>query len=210
MDISALKAVVFDCDGVMFDTALANRKFYDEILAAFDKPSMTQKQFHNVHMMTVKAAIEYLFPDVDDYSPIYEIIKSIRYAKFTPYMKREKGLKKLLAALKENGLIRGIATNRTNTMESVLIDNDMTTLFEIVVTAADVDHPKPAPDQLHKIMAEFNLSPEEIIFVGDSEYDQRAAQAAGTWFIAFRQPNLDAHFHAVSMAEVGEFLQINK
>jgi HAD superfamily hydrolase (TIGR01509 family) len=210
MDISTLKAVVFDCDGVMFDTALANRKFYDEVLVSFGKQTLTQEQFVNVHMMTVKAAIEYLFPDFDDHRPVYEKIKSIGYAKFIPYMEREKGLKTLLSGLKAKGLIRGVATNRTNTMDNVLVDNGMTSLFETVVTAADVENPKPAPDQLNKIMAEFGLSSRQILFVGDSEYDQRAAQTAGTWFIAFKQKGLDAHYHVQSMEEIGKLLQINE
>ena len=210
MNISKIKAVVFDCDGVMFDTALSNRKFYDEILAAFDKPPLNDEQFYNVHMMTVKAAIEYLFPDFEDHTPVYETIRNIGYAKFIPYMEMEKGLPELLDDLKRAGLFRGVATNRTNTMEGVLIDNDMKGSFEMVVTAADVEHPKPAPDQLEKIMDAQGFSPEEIVFVGDSEYDQRAAGSAGTWFIAFKQPGLDAHCHVSSMAEIGKLLKINE
>jgi len=57
MDISKIKAVVFDCDGVMFDTAVANRKYYDEVLQAFGKSALNDEQFVNVHMMTVKGAI---------------------------------------------------------------------------------------------------------------------------------------------------------
>ncbi|MCG8684998.1 MAG: HAD family hydrolase [Desulfobacterales bacterium] len=210
MNIEAIKAVVFDCDGVLFDTALSNRKFYDEILDAFGKKALTQEQFINVHMMTVKAAIEYLFPEFEDHMPVYSKIKEIGYAKFIPYMEMEMGLPELLDAIKDAGLIRGIATNRTNTMESVLIDNNLTTDFDMVVTAADVDNPKPAPDQLHKIMTAYGFSPKEIVFIGDSEYDQKAAHAAGTWFIAFKQPTLDAHVHVGSMKEVGQVLQINK
>ena len=70
MDILKIKAVVFDCDGVMFDTALANRKYYDEVLAAFNKPVLNEEQFINVHMMTVKEAIEYLFPEIRDLSRV--------------------------------------------------------------------------------------------------------------------------------------------
>ncbi|MCG8619827.1 MAG: HAD family hydrolase [Desulfobacterales bacterium] len=210
MEISKVKAVVFDCDGVMFDTALSNRKFYDEILGAFGKPELTEEQFINVHMMTVTAAIEYLFPEFTDHSPVYDKIRSIGYAKFIPYMQREKGLKTLLGRLKDTGYIRGVATNRTNTMESVLVDNQMTDLFETVVTAADVTHAKPAPDQLHKIMKAFDLSADEILFIGDSEYDRKAAQAAGTWFVAFKSPGLEAHAHVTSMGELSNLLNINE
>lgn len=210
IDISKIRAVVFDCDGVMFDTAQANRKFYDEVLGKFDKPRLTGEQFINVHMMTVTAAIGYLFPDMGDHTPVYESIKNIGYAKFIPHMKMEKGLIELLEGLKNAGMTRGVATNRTNTMDRVIIDYDLEPHFDMVVTAADVEKPKPAPDQLNKIMAEFELSPREILFVGDSEYDQKAAQTADTWFIAFKQAGLDAHFHVRSMEEIGKLLQINE
>ncbi|WDP93395.1 MAG: HAD hydrolase-like protein [Desulfobacter sp.] len=210
MDISKIRAVVFDCDGVMFDTALSNRKFYDAILAEFGKTSLTEEQFINVHMMTVKAAIEYLFPEMGDLRPVYLKIKEIGYAKFIPYMEMEQGLPELLADLKKAGLFRGVATNRTNTMEGVLAENNLTASFEMVVTAADVEHPKPAPDQLIKIMDAQGFDPKEILFVGDSTYDQNAAHSAGTWFAAFKSPKLDAHFHVGAMDEIADLLNIKE
>ncbi len=210
MDISKIKAVVFDCDGVLFDTALANRKFYDEVLAAFDKPKLTDEQFVNVHMMTVTAAIEYLFPEKEDTREVFSCLKQIGYAKFIPFMKMEEGLVRLLKILKDKGFIRGIATNRTNTMEQVLLDNDLGPYFEMVVTASDVENPKPDPEQLDKIMANFGLDPGEVIFIGDSEYDQKAAQRAGTWFVAFKQPELVADVNVDAMADILGILQINE
>lgn len=210
IDISKIKAVVFDCDGVMFDTAEANRKFYDEVLGEFGKPRLTEEQFINVHMMTVTSAIGYLFPDMEDHTPVYERIKNIGYAKFIPHMKMEKGLVALLEGIKEAGMIRGVATNRTNTMDRVIMDYKLESSFDMVVTAADVEHPKPAPDQLVKIMAAYDLDPREVIFIGDSEYDQKAAQKAGTWFIAFKQERLRAHVHVNTMEDVLDLLQINK
>ncbi|PIE60875.1 MAG: haloacid dehalogenase [Desulfobacterales bacterium] len=210
MDVTQLKAVVFDCDGVMFDTALCNRKFYDAILDAFGKAPLNDEQFINVHMMTVKAAIKYLFPEMDDYRPVYLKIKEIEYASFIPYMRMEEGLPELLMGLKAAGVFRGVATNRTNTMDRVLHENHLTNAFEMVVTAADVEHPKPSPEQLEKIMAAHGFEPKEMLFVGDSLYDQEAANSAGTWFAAFKSPGLDAHFHVDTMAEIGVLLNIDK
>ena len=86
----------------------------------------------------------------------------------------------------------------------------MTAMFETVVTAADVKNPKPAPDQLQKIMDKFDLLPEEILFIGDSEYDRKAALAAGTWFVAFKNMGLEAHAHVTSMGELAGLLNINE
>ncbi len=210
MDVTQLKAVVFDCDGVMFDTALSNRKFYDAILDAFGKAPLNETQFINVHMMTVKAAIEYLFPEMDDYRPVYLKIKEIGYASFIPYMKMEEGLRELLVGLRAAGVFRGVATNRTNTMDRVLLENDLTDSFDMVVTAADVEHPKPSPEQLQKIMDAHGFDPKEVLFVGDSVYDQKAAHSAGTWFVAFKSPGLEAHFHVDTMSEIGALLAIKE
>lgn len=210
MDISKIKAVVFDCDGVLFDTAVANRKYYDEVLGHFKKPALDDEQFENVHKMTVKEAIVYLFPELDDLTPVNQCLKNIGYKKFIRYMEMESGLIELLDALKTEGLIRGIGTNRTNTMEKVLKDYELEEYFEVVVTAADVRIPKPDPEQLHMIMEKYNLNPDELIFIGDSDYDEQAAYRARVPFVAFKSPKLHADFHVNSMSEIGEILQINQ
>ena len=210
MNISKLKAVVFDCDGVLFDTALANRKFYDEVLEKFQKPALNQEQFENVHMMTVKAAIEYLFPELEDHTPVFKCLKQIGYHKFISFMQMEQGLVSLLEKIDEQGWIRGIATNRTDTMEKVLNDFHLDPYFDVVVTARDVEKAKPHPDELIKIMDQYHLSPDEMVFVGDSDFDRQAAQRAGVWFIAFKQPSLEAAFHVDSMDGVGDVLGLNE
>ncbi|MBT3386767.1 MAG: HAD family hydrolase [Desulfobacula sp.] len=209
MDILKIKAVVFDCDGVMFDTALANRKFYDEVLLNFNKPILNDEQFVNIHMMTVTGAIEYLFPEMDELSIVYDNLKNIGYKKFIKHMRMEQGLKELLIKLKNNGFIRGIATNRTNTMEKVLKDFHLENYFEAVMTAAKVKKPKPDPEQLLQIMEKFKFKSDEILFIGDSDYDRLAAENAKVGFVAFKNPKLKADYNLDSMDEIARILQIN-
>lgn len=210
MDLSQIKVVVFDCDGVMFDTAFANRKFYDEVLENFNRPPLTEEQFQQVHMMTVADAVSYLFADNIDHEPVFECLKRIGYHKFIPYMEMADGFFELLTDLESHKIIRAVATNRTNTMEKVLADYNLADQFDMVVTAADVTHPKPHPEQLEKIMARFSVRPDQVLFVGDSIYDQQAARAAGTVFAAFRQAHLDADLHVSAMREIAAALKINE
>ena len=204
MIISNIKAVVFDCDGVLFDTALANRKFYDEVLSHFDRPALTDEQFSQVHMMTVASAVAYLFADITDHTRVFHCLKQIGYHKFIPYMKMEEGLPDLLIDLAAHGCIRAVATNRTDTMHKVLKDYGLDDKFDMVVTAADVENPKPHPEQLEKIMARFSLQPDQVLFVGDSIYDQQAARAAGTFFAAFKKPGLEADLYAWKMQDFAQ------
>ena len=210
MDISKIKAVIFDCDGVLFDTAAANKKYYNEILVYFGRPEMNQEQFVNVHMMSVVNAIAYLFPDMDDLSPVFDYLKTVGYHKFIPYMRMEDDLVWLLTRIKESGFIRGIATNRTNTMERVLEEFKIKEYFEIVITAAHVQHPKPSPDQLNLIMNLLKLPAHQILFIGDSEYDLQAARTAGTRFVGFKNPALAADVNVSSMKELAGILKINE
>ncbi len=208
LNIKEIKAVVFDCDGVMFDTAYANRMYYNEVLCHFGKQKLTDDQFIKVHMFTVKEALEYLFPEMDSLYEVYKYMTGVGYPRFINYMKIEPGLRQLLDALKSNGYIRAVATNRTDTMPSVLKEHDLENQFDMVVTAADVKRPKPEPDQLFKIMEKFQLKPRQIIFIGDSQYDAMASFKAGTLFIAFKNNSLKADFCVDSMMEIGKILDI--
>ena len=61
----------------------------------------------------------------------------------------EPGLKPLLSELRLDYKI-AIATNRTDTMDSVLMEYGLEKLFDLVVTALDVKYPKPDPEPLNK------------------------------------------------------------
>jgi phosphoglycolate phosphatase-like HAD superfamily hydrolase len=57
-------------------------------------------------------------------------------------------------------------------------------LVHVVVTATDVDRPKPHPDGLERIVAELEVSATRTLMIGDSVFDRQAARAAGAWFVA--------------------------
>ena len=55
--ISGIRAVAFDCDGVMFDTARANRAYYNRVLAHFGRPPMNEEQFLYTHPAIQETAV---------------------------------------------------------------------------------------------------------------------------------------------------------
>ena len=73
---------------------------------------------------------------------------------------------------------------------------------DLVVTALDVERPKPHPEALLKILAGFGVRAEEGIFVGDTQVDVEHAAAVGMPLIAFRSPKLQAAYHVSSFSEV--------
>jgi pyrophosphatase PpaX len=55
----------------------------------------------------------------------------------------------------------------------------LTGLFDLVVTGNDVEHHKPHPEGIFRVLERFDLAPENVLMVGDSLTDLRASRAAG-------------------------------
>lgn len=206
MKTSAFKVVAFDCDGVLFDTEAANRAYYNAILTAMGKPDMTDDQFAYVQMHTVEQSLIFLCGP-EGVPQAHAHRKKLSYFPFIEHMKKAPGLDALLDGI-DGSMHTAIATNRSNTMNRVLEEHGLAGRFELVVTALDVMRPKPAPEQLLKVLDFFDAGPDEMIYVGDSELDEMAARAAEVPFIAYNNPALSADFHVTGMKDVGRILGV--
>ena len=204
---SRCKVVAFDCDGVMFDSREANRAYYDKLLQRFKLPAMTPEELAYAHMHTVDEALIRLFPDEETLTAAHEYRKKVGYLPYLKYMEIEPDLIPLLEHLRPR-MRTAVATNRTDTMGRVLTNYKIDHLFDLVITATDVRSPKPHPEGLNKVADYFSILPEEMIYVGDSQVDEMAANAAGVPFVAYRNPDLAADHHIRHLAEVKGILSL--
>lgn len=207
MKAERIKVVAFDCDGVMFDTAEANRIYYSQLLQHFGRPAVTDKQFEFVHMHTLDESMAFLFPDAADLSAAYEFRKGINYRQFLRYFSIEPHLVPLLRKLRPQRKT-AIATNRTDSMDQLLEAFGLSDYFDLVVTSSDVERPKPHPDSLVRILSYFELMPDETIYVGDSSLDGLAARSAGISFVAYRNRKLESNYHIDSLKELELLLDV--
>lgn len=198
-------AVIFDCDGVMFDSRQANINFYNHLLERFDLPPMTEDQVAFVHMYTADESVRFIFEG----SPYIEQAQKYRmemdYTPFITELVMEAGLKELLRKLKPRyGL--AVATNRSNTIGAVLESNGLKDFFDIVVSSLDVKNPKPDPEPLLKILDFFQLPPERSLYVGDSAIDYETARAADVPFVAFKNRELNARHHVDHLMDIAHLV----
>ncbi|SDO46746.1 HAD family hydrolase [Desulforhopalus singaporensis] len=198
-----LKLIVFDCDGVMFDSKQANIAYYNHLLDHFGLPKMDSGEEDYVHMSSVIEAITRIFsrhrsPNLDQ---VHEYRLQITYEPFLQHMKMEPDLVYFLERVWKKYRL-AISTNRTNTMLPLLESHNLDHYFEKVVTAATAKRPKPAPDGLLEILDHFNCAPEEALFIGDSIVDQQHASACGVDLIAFKNSDLEARYHVDSFKEI--------
>lgn len=198
-----LKLIVFDCDGVLFDSREANRIYYNDLLDAFNHPPMDDQELDFVHSHNVNDSVAHIFEKHPgtDLEAVHRHRQSHSYTPYLSHMVIEPDLKDFLDIVKDHYHL-AISTNRTTTMKPLLESYGLTDYFELVVTSMDVENPKPAPDALLKIFSHFNCRPEETIFIGDSAVDQKHTENAGVDLIAFKNRQLHAKFY------VDRFLQI--
>lgn len=204
---ATVKVIVFDCDGVLFDTAESNRTYYNTIRRQLGQPDMTEEQFVFAHMHTVDETLQYLFGGNGKLQDALAFRKKMNYLSFLEAMEMEPHLIQLLKKLRPK-YKTSIATNRTDTMHRVLEAHKLESYFDLVVCAGDVSNPKPHPEPLLKILDFFQIRPHQALYIGDTQVDQYAAQAASIPLVAYKNEALSAAYYINSLQEIEDILGI--
>jgi phosphoglycolate phosphatase len=186
-----IRCVIYDCDGVLFDSLEANTKLYNDLCALVGRVPLREEEMQYVHTHTVFEAIHFIFGKENDLEKkALESLKQVDLRNYLIYLKMEPHLFQTLEKLKEKGILRAINTNRTTSMKYIMEKYDLWQYFEMVVTALDVKNPKPNPESIEKIIEAFKLKKEEIVFIGDSDVDQQTAKSSGVKFIAYKNKEI--------------------
>jgi HAD superfamily hydrolase (TIGR01549 family) len=210
-----IRCVIYDCDGVLFDSLDANRRLYNHICASGGRGELTDEELHFCHMHTVFESVHHLFPvDLEAEVRALEFLKAVNLGDYVEFLKMEPHLLETLAALRGRGIRTAISTNRTTSMPYVMKRFNLSPYFDMVVTALDVTRPKPHEESVEKILAELELGRDEVVYIGDSEIDKKTAAASGVTFIAYKNPaiadgglSMDDHLAVLSLLSDERLLQ---
>jgi HAD superfamily hydrolase (TIGR01509 family) len=185
--MNGIRGIVFDCDGVLFESRQANLAYYNTILTHFGEPLVEDSDHVRAHLCHT-AASTHVFTQIlgaERASKALSLAAELDYRQFIPYMNPEPGMKDALSRLAELFPL-AVATNRGYSMPAIIEHFGLNGLFQTIVTSRDVEHPKPAPDMLYEAARRLTFATHELLFVGDSELDQAAAQTAGMSFAVYK------------------------
>ena len=187
-----IRCVIYDCDGVLFDSLEANGRLYNDLCALVGRGPLEEGEVKYVHTHTVYEAIHFIFGNEDGLEQkALEVLKEVDLRKYVAYLKMEPYLLQTLNLLKTNRILKAINTNRTTSMKYIMDRFGLWPFFDMVVTALDVKNPKPHPESIEKIIDAFKLKKEEAVFIGDSEVDQETAKSSGIKFIAYKNREIE-------------------
>ncbi len=212
------QAVVFDMDGLMFDTERMIQRSWDVVGVQMGFGKMGKDIYHTLGLNNAQR--EQYFKDTygEDF-PYLEFRENYRAEVHRVTMERgtpvKKGLYELLEVLREKGLRLAVATSSSyESAKRLLEEAKVFAYFHAVVTGNMVERSKPAPDIYLKACEALGVSPEYALALEDSYNGIRSAHAAGMKVIMVPDLLTDSscvdallYGKVESLADVAEFLQ---
>lgn len=196
-----LDLVIFDADGVLFDSTEANVAYYNAIFKLIGEPPLNPMEERACVFMSAPQIFE--LRAAADPTRIVRMREAARTMDATPFfalMRPFPELRTFLLDLKRVYRV-GLATNRSATIPAIIDFLGLDGIFDAVASVRDKVRPKPAPDIVELCLTRMGVAANRAVYVGDSATDRIAAEAAGTHFIGLgeRAP----HFHQIaSLAEL--------
>ena len=176
-------AVVFDMDGVIFDSERAVMQCWKEVASRHNIPDIEKAILACTGTTMVRTREIMLnlygadFP-YDEYARESSAIFHSRYDGGRLPMKP--GVKELLTFLKERGKKIALASStRQQVVTNELRDAGIIEYFDRIICGDMVSRSKPAPDIFLKACEELNVSPSDSYAIEDSYNGIRAAHAGG-------------------------------
>ena len=205
-----VELVIFDADGVLFDSSLSNTAYYNAIFAAMDEPPMSgEEEKCGVYLAAPQIFEMRAGADLVRLQRMRDIARTLDATPFFKMMVPALDLRPFMTELKRNYRL-GLATNRSATIPSLIDFLGLDGIFDAVASARDKVKPKPAPDIVKLCVERAGAHPGRAVYVGDSATDKIAADGAGTHYVGLgdRSGRERGHTHRIdTLAELPERLE---
>lgn len=188
--LSILKAVLFDMDGVLFNSM--KNHTYSWYKAITDLGIVCeQDEFYQYEGATGKWTINHIFRraygrEATDWELEQIYKEKSRYFNELPETEPMPGAKELLGRVREAGLLPVLVTGSGQRSLLDWLNKEYPEVFqpEYMVTAFDVERGKPHPEPYLKGLEKAGVKPWEAVVVENAPLGVRSAAAAGVFTVA--------------------------
>ena len=173
-----IKGLVFDLDGTLIDSLTITIDAFNQGIQHFGQP----KRSHQEILAYFGPGESEIFSKIvgpENSQTAYEVARTYMKA-HVGKIPLHHGIKELLEEVKKLGFPCSIFTGRgKETTEMILNYHDIRNEFVAVITSDHVNLPKPSPEGLYQCLEKMKMSPEDVLFIGDSPVDMQAAKTSG-------------------------------
>lgn len=187
------KAVLFDLDGTLIDSAPDIHTALNETLASYGEPPFTLEAVTGMVgrgvPMLIERAYSALGKGIDPASrdKAVERFLAIYEPRSTELTTLTAGASEATRVLREQGVRLGVVTNKPEVAtREILAHFGLLDLLDVIVGGDAGPPKKPEPGLLFLACERLELPVDDVVFVGDSENDVDAARAAGMRVVAVR------------------------
>ena len=176
------KVLLFDLDGTLCDT---DEMLIQSFFALYKKyrPAKIRTREELIYFSgpPIKKTLVDEFPDYP-FEEIYKAFQETSRELYLPYVKAFDKEIETLKKLREAGYLLGVVTNKgapltKYSLEVAHIDG----LFDVVISADDVNAPKPSPAGINKALERLGIEDKgKVLYIGDNDIDYETAVNAGT------------------------------
>lgn len=183
-----VKAVLFDLDGTLIDSAPDLGAAADKMRVDRGLPSLPLEQYRPMAGAGARGMLGIAFGMTPEH-PDFAAMREEFFVNYENCMTQRTyvfdGIPELISQLCARGLAWGVVTNKSMRFTGPLTQS--MGLFETaaaVVGGDSTPHAKPHPEPLLEAARQLNLDPERCLYVGDDERDVVAGRAAGMGTVA--------------------------
>ncbi len=178
-----LRAVLFDMDGTLLDTAPDFIAVCQAMLQARNLPTVDDQLIRDQISGGARAMVAATFA-MDIQADGFEALRLEfleRYQKHCAVLSKPfDGMAELLTDIEQARLIWGVATNKPVCFAAPIMQQlGLAERSAVLVCPDHVSRSKPDPEMLLLACAKIGVQPGEVLFVGDDERDIEAGRAAG-------------------------------
>jgi len=172
-------ALLFDCDGTLVDTMDVHRSIWTEIFAryGFTITDAWWEEYANVALVPFVQAV---IPDASE--ELADDLNVEGMARYLEVIHLAEPLEHVIEVARAHHGRLPMAVVTGGYREIIIPTLDaagITHLFDVIVTADDVTHSKPAPDVYERAVTLLEVDPARCIAYEDSEIGMTSAQGAG-------------------------------
>ena len=196
--MSAVKAVIFDFDGVVADTESLYDTAERELFAVYGI-EISAGELLEIKGLSEKIFLDLLQKKYQINAPLNEIkdqCQTILRRIFVQELDYMPGFLSFYESVKMQFKIGMVTSSSRDLLEWIFANTPVRNLFHTIITTEDTERGKPYPDPYLKMCQLLEVLPENAIVIEDSVNGLRSAKAAGTITIGFL-----SSFAAADLAE---------
>lgn len=170
-----VELVIFDADGVLFDSVAANIAYYNAIFGAIGEPPLSPvEEREGIYYAAIQMFERRAGADREKLERMKAVARGLDSAPFFRLLRTPFELRPFMLELKR-GFRLGLATNRSTTVPALVEFLELSEIFDAIACARDRVRPKPAPDMLELCLQRAGVAADRAVYVGDSHIDREAA-----------------------------------